>query len=86
MLAAQLREQQLGVDRTDEPARVLMVSRMVAPDVTELRETGELRMRDYPPGGEPGANALDVRFPLDWPPRISRAGKLGARDGPAASV
>ena len=52
-------------NRTDEPARVLMVSTMVAPDVTELRETGELRMRDYPPGGEPGANALDVRLPLD---------------------
>jgi uncharacterized cupin superfamily protein len=49
----------------DNPARVLIVSTMVAPDITELREDGQLWVRDYPPGGDPGPNALDVKLPLD---------------------
>jgi uncharacterized cupin superfamily protein len=52
-------------NRGDESARVLIVSTMVAPDITELREDGQLWMRDYPPGGEPGPDALDVRLPID---------------------
>jgi hypothetical protein len=38
---------------------------MVAPDITELHESGEIWMRDYPPGGEPGPNALDVKLQVD---------------------
>ena len=52
-------------NRGDEPARVLIASTMVAPDITELREDGLLWMRDYPPGGEPGPDALDVKLPID---------------------
>ena len=52
-------------NRTDEPARALIASTMVAPDVTELLEDAELWMRDFPPGAEPGPDALDVRLPFD---------------------
>jgi uncharacterized cupin superfamily protein len=52
-------------NRGDEPARVLIASTMVAPDVTELFEDAQLWMRDYPPGGEPGPDALDVKLPFD---------------------
>jgi uncharacterized cupin superfamily protein len=51
-------------NRGDEPARVLIASTMVAPDVTELGEDKQLWMRDYPPGGEPGPDALDVKLPI----------------------
>ena len=54
-------------NRGDEPARVLITSTMVAPDITELYEDGQLWMRDYPPGGEPGPDALDVKLPLAEP-------------------
>jgi uncharacterized cupin superfamily protein len=50
-------------NRGGEPARVLIASTMVAPDITELREEGQLWMRDFPPGGDPGPNALDVKAP-----------------------
>jgi uncharacterized cupin superfamily protein len=49
----------------DQAARVLIASTMVAPDVTELFEDGQLWMRDYPPGGEPGRDALDVKLPFE---------------------
>jgi uncharacterized cupin superfamily protein len=52
-------------NRGDEPARVLITSTMVAPDITELYEDRQLWMRDYPPGGEPGPDALDMKLPLD---------------------
>jgi uncharacterized cupin superfamily protein len=57
-----------GAHRLDnrgyEPARVLIASTMVAPDITELCEVGQLWVRDYPPGGDPGPNALDVKLPI----------------------
>jgi uncharacterized cupin superfamily protein len=49
-------------NRGDKPARVLITSTMVAPDITELREDGRLWVRDYPPGGEPGPSALDAKL------------------------
>ena len=52
-------------NRDHEPARVLIGSTMVAPDVTELNEDAQLWMRDYPPGGDPGPDALDVKLPID---------------------
>jgi len=52
-------------NRSGEPARVMIVSTMVAPDITELREDAQLWMRDYPPGGEPGHDPLDVKLPID---------------------
>jgi uncharacterized cupin superfamily protein len=52
-------------NRGDKPARVLIASTMVAPDMTELQEDGQLWVRDYPPGGDPGPNAVDVKLPFD---------------------
>jgi uncharacterized cupin superfamily protein len=46
-------------NRTDEPVRVLIVSTMLAPEVNEYPETGRVWVRDYPPGAEPPAGALD---------------------------
>lgn len=43
------------------PARVLVVSTMIAPEINEFPETGELWVRDYPPGSDPPADALDQR-------------------------
>jgi len=40
---------------------VLIVSTMRAPEINEMFETGELWMRDYPPGTEPPDDALDAR-------------------------
>ena len=47
-------------NRTDEPVRVLLVSTMNAPDITEFPESGELWVRDYVPGTDPPDDALDV--------------------------
>jgi hypothetical protein len=44
---------------------VLITSTMVAPDITELREDGQLWIRDYPPGGDPDPDALDVKLPFE---------------------
>ncbi len=52
-------------NRSQEPARVLIASTMVAPDITELLEDGQLWMRDFPPGGEPGPDPLNVRLPME---------------------
>jgi uncharacterized cupin superfamily protein len=49
-------------NRGQEPARILIVSTMVAPDVTELREDGQVWVRDYPPGSDPPAGALDRKL------------------------
>lgn len=55
-------------NQSDQPARVLMVSTMLAPDINEFPETGELWVRDYPPGTDPPPGALDRRArPLDEP-------------------
>jgi uncharacterized cupin superfamily protein len=45
---------------TGEPARVLIVSTMHAPDINEFPETGEYWVRDYVPGTDPPDGALDV--------------------------
>jgi uncharacterized cupin superfamily protein len=45
---------------TDDPARVLIVSTMHAPDINEFPETGEFWVRDYVPGTDPPDGALDV--------------------------
>jgi uncharacterized cupin superfamily protein len=49
-----------------EPARVLLVSTMHAPDVNEFPDTGEFWVRDYVPGTDPPEGALDVHTrPVD---------------------
>jgi uncharacterized cupin superfamily protein len=47
-------------NETSEPARVLIVSTMHAPDINEFPETGEYWVRDYVPGTDPPDGALDV--------------------------
>jgi uncharacterized cupin superfamily protein len=50
----------------DEPARVLIVSTMHAPDINEFPDTGEFWVRDYVPGTDPPEGALDVHTrPID---------------------
>jgi uncharacterized cupin superfamily protein len=46
----------------DDTARVLIVSTMLAPDINEFPETGQLWMRDYAPGTDPPPGALDVKL------------------------
>jgi uncharacterized cupin superfamily protein len=45
----------------EEPARLLIVSTMRAPEVNLFPETGELWVRDYVPGTDPPDGAVDVR-------------------------
>jgi uncharacterized cupin superfamily protein len=47
-------------NETAEPARVLLVSTMRAPDINEFPDTGEYWVRDYVPGTDPPDGALDV--------------------------
>jgi uncharacterized cupin superfamily protein len=49
-------------NRGDEPARVLVMSTMIAPDIATYPDSGKVWVRDYPPGGQPpaGGSALDV--------------------------
>jgi uncharacterized cupin superfamily protein len=55
-------------NETGEPVRVLMVSTMLAPEITEFPERGRLWMRDYVPGTDPPEGALDVHAePVDSP-------------------
>jgi uncharacterized cupin superfamily protein len=49
-------------NRSSEPARILIASTMHSPDINEFPETGELWVRDYAPGREPPAGALDERL------------------------
>ena len=49
-------------NRSEEPVRILIVSTMLAPEITEFPETGELWMRDYVPGTDPPPGALDVKL------------------------
>jgi uncharacterized cupin superfamily protein len=44
----------------EEPARVLVVSTMVAPEVNEYPDSGKVLARNYPPGGEAPADAMEV--------------------------
>jgi uncharacterized cupin superfamily protein len=43
-----------------ERARVIILSTMRAPDINEFPDTGEFWVRDYVPGTDPPADALDV--------------------------
>jgi len=47
-------------NRGDEPARVLIVSTMKAPEVNEMLEDGTFWVRDYAPGLTPEEPGLDV--------------------------
>jgi uncharacterized cupin superfamily protein len=49
-------------NESDGAARVMILSTMDAPEITEFPETGELWVRDYPPGGERPGAALDQRL------------------------
>jgi len=44
----------------DQPARILIVSTMNAPEINEMVEDGTFWVRDYPPGLTPEAPGLDV--------------------------
>src|SRR3954468_19317324 len=47
-------------NRSEEPARVLIVSTMIAPEVNEYPDSGKIWARTFAPGGEPTDDALDV--------------------------
>ena len=47
---------------TDQPVRLIVVSTMLAPEINEFPETGEIWVRDYAPGQDPASGKLDVRF------------------------
>ena len=47
-------------NRGDEPARVLIVSTMRAPEINEMIEDGTFWVRDYAPGLTPDDPGLDV--------------------------
>ena len=46
-------------NESEAPARVLIVSTMRAPDINEFPDSGEFWVRDYAPGTDPPAGALD---------------------------
>ena len=50
-------------NRSDEPARVLIVSTMRAPEVAEYPDSGKVLARSYPPGAEPPADGVDLVLP-----------------------
>jgi uncharacterized cupin superfamily protein len=47
-------------NRADGPARVLIVSTMLAPELNEYPDSGKLMARNYPPGGAPGDEAVEL--------------------------
>ena len=47
-------------NRTDLPARVLIVSTMVGPDVVEQIDSQKVYARSYAPGGDPPPDAVEV--------------------------
>jgi uncharacterized cupin superfamily protein len=44
----------------EEPARVLVISTMLAPELIEYPDSGKLLARNHPPGGEASADAVEV--------------------------
>ena len=44
----------------DAPARVLIVSTMIGPDVVEHVESEKVYARSYPPGADPPPDAVEV--------------------------
>jgi uncharacterized cupin superfamily protein len=51
-------------NRTDEPVRLVLVSTMLAPEVNLMLEDGTAWVRDYAPGLDPPAGAIDLHMPL----------------------
>jgi uncharacterized cupin superfamily protein len=51
-------------NRTDTPVRLVLVSTMLAPEVNLMLEDDTAWVRDYAPGLDPPAGAVDVRMPL----------------------
>jgi uncharacterized cupin superfamily protein len=49
---------------SDEDVSVLIVSTMLAPEVNLFPDTGELWVRDYIPGTDAPADAIDLHAPL----------------------
>ena len=47
-------------NRAEEPARVLIVSTMIGPDVVEHVESQKVYARSYPPGADPPPDAVEV--------------------------
>jgi uncharacterized cupin superfamily protein len=47
-------------NRTDAPARVLIVSTMIGPDVVEHVDSEKVYARSYAPGADPPPDAVDV--------------------------
>lgn len=47
-------------NRSDEPARVLIVSTMIGPDVNEYPDSGKVWARSYAPGAEPDEESAEV--------------------------
>jgi uncharacterized cupin superfamily protein len=55
-------------NRTDEPARFLVVSTMNAPEVNEFPDSGKIWVRDYAPGAAPpDSSELDAVVRADAP-------------------
>ena len=52
-------------NRTDGEVRLMLVSTMLAPEVNLMLEDGTAWVRDYVPGSEPPAGAVDFRVPVD---------------------
>jgi len=51
-------------NRDDAEVRLVLVSTMLAPEVNLMLEDGTAWVRDYVPGTEPPADAVDFRVPL----------------------
>lgn len=47
-------------NRADEPARVLIVSTMIGPDVNEYPDSGKIWARTYAPGADPDEESAEV--------------------------
>ena len=47
-------------NRGDRPARILIVSTMIGPDVVEHIESEKVYARSYPPGADPPPDAVEV--------------------------
>ena len=47
-------------NRSAEPARVLIISTMNAPDINEFPDSGLLWARTYPPGGTPQSDDVEL--------------------------
>lgn len=71
---------------TRESCRIFVASTMRAPEITEFPESGELWMRNYPPGAEPPKDALDERRPAGAEDRRSSPLPSSSRREEAGTV